>query len=65
MDKAIEFVLSTAGGFCLGLLLSLILFTWIAYSDGREVVRKQAVERGYAAYCPKNGQWAWNGECKE
>lgn len=27
--------------------------------------RGQAVERGYASYCPVDGEWAWKGECEE
>ena len=23
----------------------------------------QAIERGYALYCPKDGEFAWKGEC--
>ena len=26
---------------------------------------QQAIYRGYASYCPMNGEWAWKGECKE
>jgi hypothetical protein len=22
-----------------------------------------AIERGYALYCPLDGEWAWKGEC--
>lgn len=25
----------------------------------------QAIEHGYAQYCPANGAWAWKGECRE
>lgn len=25
----------------------------------------QAVERGYALYCPDDGKFAWKGECDE
>ena len=26
-------------------------------------VKVDAVERGYALYCPLDGEWAWKGEC--
>ena len=29
------------------------------------VVKQEAIEKGYAMYCPKGGEWAWIGECKE
>ncbi len=25
--------------------------------------RADAIERGYAQYCAKSGDWAWKGEC--
>ena len=27
--------------------------------------KAQAIERGYAQYCPADGAWAWKGECGE
>ena len=48
-----------AGGF-LGLLIGLG-----AGSDNTgEYWQKLTVERGLALHCPKDGAWAWNGECK-
>ena len=31
-----------------------------AYKD----IEIQAIERGYALYCPKDGKFAWKGECE-
>ncbi len=28
-------------------------------------LERQAIERGYAIYCPNDGMWAWVGECGE
>lgn len=28
-------------------------------------LRYQAIERGYALYCPTDGEFAWKGECEE
>ena len=28
-------------------------------------VQKQAIERGYALYCPHDGEFAWVGECED
>jgi hypothetical protein len=25
----------------------------------------EAIERGYALYCPADGAWAWVGECEK
>ena len=27
--------------------------------------RSQAIERGYALYCPNDGAFAWKGECDD
>ena len=27
--------------------------------------RHEALERDYAEYCTKTGEWAWKGECDE
>lgn len=24
----------------------------------------EIISRGYAQYCPNNGEWAWKGECE-
>lgn len=36
----------------------------VALSEWK-TVRAQAVERGYAVYCPETGDFAWEGECGE
>lgn len=28
-------------------------------------LKNEAIERGYALYCPKTGDWAWVGDCHE
>jgi putative exporter of polyketide antibiotics len=32
--------------------------------DYIENLKAEAIERDYALYCPKDGQFAWKGECK-
>ena len=32
---------------------------------GQGTMETQAIERGYAIYCPVDGEFAWLGECKE
>lgn len=34
-------------------------------AEQRDNLRQQAVERGYALYCPTDGKWAWKGECDQ
>lgn len=28
-------------------------------------IKQQAIERGYALHCPKDGKFAWKGECEQ
>lgn len=51
-------------GIAVGLFLG-ILFVLDAGTDKQNGVwKKLTVERGLALYCPDDGVWAWNGECK-
>lgn len=45
-------------GFVFGFGLAALLLT-----ADRNGWRAEAIERGYAQYCPDDGQWAWKGEC--
>ena len=45
---------------------------WVAVVVGiatifvtNDLWKADTVERGLAMYCPDDGQWAWNGECKK
>jgi hypothetical protein len=31
---------------------------------GEVEMQAQAIQRGYALYCPSSGDYAWQGECK-
>lgn len=58
-------------GVVVGLLGAFIVafFRADAYGDRMESrfidMRHQAIERGYALYCPHDGEFAWKGECEE
>lgn len=45
-----------------------LIFLWLLVISldfySMTVIRSQAIERGYAGYCEKTGNWAWKGECK-
>lgn len=32
-------------------------------TDRLETLKAEAIERGYALYCPKDGRFEWKGEC--
>ena len=48
----------------------MIIMVGLAYyvvgkDDGRKYYQKQAIERGYALYCPTDKKFAWKGECSD
>ena len=49
-------------GIVVGVFISAILFNFYGYVEG-DRVQRQAIERGYALHCPKDGEFAWKGEC--
>lgn len=51
-------------GFFAGIILGLLSLYWFGSWETSEIYRKEAIERGYAQYCPLSGNWAWEGECK-
>lgn len=36
----------------------------LAFNEKARLIRLDAIERGYALYCPTTGEWAWKGECE-
>ena len=58
------------GAFAVALILTVFLlilsvFNMFAIDDRNQELKRQAVERGYALYCPLTGEWAWKGECDQ
>jgi hypothetical protein len=53
-------------GFLVGLMAGFwglfLAVAWFATPD--HLWQSQAIERGYALYCPNNGNFAWIGECE-
>lgn len=46
-------------GVSLGLIAGFILGLFPTVAGWKQ----ETVNRGYAQYCPMDGQWAWKGEC--
>lgn len=42
-------------------IIQTILAIFAVYSWDEKI--NQAIERGYALYCPGDGRFAWKGEC--
>ena len=60
MGEFTAWLFGIAVGFFLG-----ALFAQGSGADSQDRVwKKMTVERGLALYCPNDGVWAWNGECK-
>ena len=49
---------ATAG--CMA-LLTYVIWSWATEPDWQ----REAISRGFATYCPSNGEFAWRGECPE
>ena len=54
-----SFYIYTAATVIVGLPF-LLIWIWMYTPD----YKQQAIERGYAEYCSKTGEWAWKGECE-
>jgi hypothetical protein len=46
-------------------LLSVIGANQAGCIEGRDVIRQEAIERGYAEYDKKTGDWKWKGDATE
>ena len=50
-------------------IVALFILLSGAVNEGKKVTDKDwikaAIERGYGQYCPKDGAFAWKGECVE
>lgn len=44
-------------------ILFLILSILFAQMGANDTLKQQAIQHGYAQYCPKNGEWHWKNEC--
>lgn len=49
------------GVWFVGLLLGVVIGA-VIFDTG---YKAEAIQRGYASYCPTDGNWAWKGECGE
>jgi len=45
------------------LITSVALIYMSSITTNDEFWQSQAIERGYAIYCPSNGSFAWKEEC--
>ena len=50
-------------------LLTYLVMYEIGHVQGsnamQDQLQTQAIEHGYALYCPTDGKFAWHGECEE
>jgi hypothetical protein len=49
-------------GWLIGFWMAIMLGVFLATPNN--IWQKEAVGRGYALYCPNNGNFAWKGECE-
>lgn len=49
-------------------ILAFIFFLvghYMGWSQGIDKIHVEAIDRGYALYCPKSGYFAWKDECQK
>lgn len=51
--------------FVFGSLFGALVAALVATLALNTAWHRETVARGFALYCPENGQWAWVGECGE
>ena len=53
--------------FIVGVVIGLLLIDEVteAINDPVNDMKRQAIERGHALYCPHDGEFAWVGECEQ
>lgn len=51
------------GDTLIGLSFGLLIGLTLGSVFGGSAYKQEAIERGYALYCPNNGEWSWAGEC--
>ena len=55
-----------ASGFEGAIVILIVIVVAIFFGGqfyGNSLMQKEAVSRGYASYCPADGNFAWLGEC--
>ena len=68
VQTAIETTLIFITLFLIAILSYVLTNAILDYFDNRVnsvSIEQQAIERGYALHCPKNGEFAWKGECND
>jgi hypothetical protein len=50
-------------GFMVGVGVTILVGMFVVTPDA--IWQSQAIERGYALYCPLDGEFSWKGECKD
>lgn len=43
------------------ILVVYVITMWVTEPDWQ----REAISRGFASYCPENGEFAWKGECSQ
>ena len=50
-------------GVALFLTVGFMFVFLVALTVKVDILKTEAIERGYALHCPQNGKWRWIGEC--
>jgi len=61
--KSIYYLVVIAISFLVTALSFAFIFIIVAGKLDMET-KQEAIDKGHALYCPKNGEFAWKGECQ-
>ena len=50
---------------CLSLTVLVLIVLFLRQDYTIYYLKADAIDRGYALHCPKDGDFAWKGECDE
>lgn len=65
MDNILYNLVPAVGFVTLVVFLIFLVLSNAAISGDVFALKRQAIERGYALYCPADGEFAWKGECEQ
>ena len=49
----------------LGLTVLVLVIVFLNQNYTLYYLKAEAIEKGYALHCPKDGEFAWKGECDD
>ena len=64
-DKELREILTIGAALAVSVLIGFLSSRLFHKDQQIDMQQHQAIERGYALYCPHDGEFAWVGECEQ